>query len=193
MVSGRSVADRQRRVDEVFFFLEDRPAINVLYLGRTDKFDADKSKPVWQIKRISRSVAEGNIQRTMFANDGKYNAVWDDRATYFPAAGNGAPLLGDYGSSQPSGLTTGGRVTVVTINAVTWTKLPATALTNRNAIAIQNTAGVEIKLNYDNTVATYTGVVIPVGGERMYDITDQIDVYVKASAGTPDIIVEELA
>ncbi len=97
------------------------------------------------------------------------------------------------GSLSPSGLRNGGLITEVTLSAAAWTALPATPLPARNAIAIQNISAVEIKIQYDNTVATYVGVVIPVGGERQYDITDQIVVYAKASAGSPIIIVEEIA
>lgn len=100
------------------------------------------------------------------------------------------PLLGSF---TVSGLRNGGRITEVSINAASWTAMPATALANRNAISIQNRSGVEIKINYDNTVATYTGVVIANLGERMYDITDQIVIYAKSSAGTVTVTVEEIS
>lgn len=97
------------------------------------------------------------------------------------------------GSLSPSGLRNGGLITEVTLSAAAWTALPLNPLPNRNAIAIQNISAVEIKLQYDSGVATYTGVVIPVGGERQYDITDAIIIYAKASAGAPIIVVEEIA
>lgn len=102
----------------------------------------------------------------------------------------GQPLSGNL---RPSGLTIGGLITEVTLNTATWTALPATALADRNAIAIQNISAVEIKLQYDNTVATYKGVVVPAGSERQYDITDEIVIYAKSQAGNPIIIVEEIA
>jgi hypothetical protein len=92
-----------------------------------------------------------------------------------------------------SGLKTGGKVTEVTLNSSTWTALPATPLTNRNAISIQNRSGIEIKINYDNGVSGYEGVIIPNNGERFYDITDTIVMYAKSTTGTPTINVEELA
>lgn len=97
------------------------------------------------------------------------------------------------GSFSPSGLNVGGLHTVVSINSSTWTALPATALTNRNQINIQNYSGVEIKLNYDNTVVGYVGVVLADQAERFYQITDSIVIYAKSSAGTVNVDVEELA
>ena len=102
----------------------------------------------------------------------------------------GQPLTG---SLTPSGLRVGGLITQVTLNAVTWTALPATPLVQRNAIAIQNISAVEIKLQYDPATVGYVGVVVPVGGERQYDITDTIIIYAKASAGAPIIVVEEIS
>jgi hypothetical protein len=97
------------------------------------------------------------------------------------------------GTLNPSGLKDGGRVTEVTINSTAWTALPVNALNNRNALAIQNRSGIEIKINYDNTVSGYEGMVIDNGGERFYDITDAIVIYAKAQSGTPTINIEELS
>lgn len=202
---GRSQSDKQRRTDEVMYFVEDVAAGNIHYYGRTDTFAGLTSEAIWQIKRVYRS---GDDIITTYANDGKYNCVWDDRATYFPAAVAGAPYLGNilldedgnpYSSSNPldvtanfSGLKTGGLVTEVTLSSVAWTALPATALVNRNAMCIQNISAVEIKLNYA-TPGGYTGVVVPTGTERFYDITDSIVIYARAQAGSPVIVVEEIA
>lgn len=97
------------------------------------------------------------------------------------------------GTIQTSGLTIGGHVTEVTVNASTWTALPSTALVNRNAVAIQNFTGQLIKVNYDNTVVGFIGVHIPDQNERFYDITDQIVLYAKCQTGTAIVVVEELA
>lgn len=97
------------------------------------------------------------------------------------------------GEFRPSGLTIGGKITLVTINDSTWSALPTTALTNRNAICIQNRSGQEIKINYDNTVVGYVGVVLPDKGERYYDISDSIVIYAKSSSGTANVTVEEIA
>lgn len=93
---------------------------------------------------------------------------------------------------RPSGLTIEGRITIVTINDSSWTALPATPLENRNAISIQNQTDTEIKINFRDDVS-YTGVIIAGGGERFYDITDDIIVYARSSSGDADIAIEEVA
>lgn len=97
------------------------------------------------------------------------------------------------GVFKPSGLNVAGRFSLVTLSDASWTALPVSPLSNRNAMSIQNQSGVEIKVNYDSGVATYTGVTIPAGGERFYDITDDIVIYAKASSGSPVIGVEEIS
>lgn len=97
------------------------------------------------------------------------------------------------GTLTPSGLKTGGLITEVTLNSTTWTAIPATPLSGRNAIGIQNRSGIEIKINYSSAVVGYVGVVVPTGGERYYDITDQIVLYAKSTSGTPTITIEEIA
>lgn len=93
-----------------------------------------------------------------------------------------------------TGLKTAGLVTEVSINDTTWTALPATPLSARNAISIQNVSAVEIKLNY-SAVVGYVGVRLFPSGERFYDITDAIVLYAKAypGAGTVTIVIEELS
>lgn len=97
------------------------------------------------------------------------------------------------GSVSISGLREGGRVTEVTLNPTTWTALPATALTNRNALNIQNVSAEEIKINYDNGIAGYKGIVIGSGSERSYDIQDDIVMYGKSISSVVTINVEEIA
>lgn len=91
------------------------------------------------------------------------------------------------------GLNIAGKMTEVTLNTATWTALPSTPLINRNAIRIQNQSGVEIKTNYDPLTVGYVGIKIAADGSDAYDITDNIIIYAKASAGTPKILVEELS
>lgn len=95
--------------------------------------------------------------------------------------------------SRTSGLGVAGRVTEVVLNDSNWVALPATALTGRNALAIQNQASVDIKINYDNLEAGYVGIVIPPDGQRFYDITGDIVIYGKSSSGNATIVVEELS
>ena len=95
-------------------------------------------------------------------------------------------------SIRPSGLNNGGLVTEVALNAASWTAIPATPLTDRNAISIQNLSGIDVKVNYVNTVG-YVGMLIGSGNERFYDITDQIVIYARSASGTPTVVVEEIS
>lgn len=97
------------------------------------------------------------------------------------------------GEIRPSGLNVGGRVSEVTVNSASWTAVPNIPLANRNAIAIQNLSGVEVKLNFSTAPSGYVGMVIADGSERTYDITDSIVIYVKSSSGTAVLNVEEIA
>lgn len=97
------------------------------------------------------------------------------------------------GTFRPTGLNVAGKITVVTISDSAWAAMPATALSGRNAISIQNQSVVEVKVNYDSGEAGYVGMVIPAGGERFYDITDNIVIYAKSSSGNVDIVVEEIS
>lgn len=97
------------------------------------------------------------------------------------------------GTLEPSGLRNGGRITEVTLSSTIWTALPLVSLDGRNALAIQNRSGIEIKINYTNTETGYVGMVIDNGGERFYDISDSITIYAKASSGTPIVSIEEIS
>ena len=97
------------------------------------------------------------------------------------------------GEFSPTGLKVAGLVTIVTIDSTTWTPLPATALSGRNAMCIINTGGVEIKLNYSSSIVGYVGVPLAAGNQRFYDITENMVVYCKASAGSFSITIEELS
>ena len=97
------------------------------------------------------------------------------------------------GTLTQSGLSKGGRLTKVTLNAATWTALPATPLAGRNGLSIQNTSATQIVLDYVTTNGAYEGVIMNTSAERFYSITDAIIIYAKAQAGTPTIMIEELA
>lgn len=97
------------------------------------------------------------------------------------------------GTFTVQGLNIAGKDTAVTLNAATWTALPATPLTNRNAIRIQNQSGIEIKTNFDNTTVGYVGIIIAPNGSDAYDIKDNIIIYAKSASGTPTIMVEEVS
>ena len=116
-----------------------------------------------------------------------------DLASFYEENGKVYRRTSVTGEIKPSGLNTGGKVTEVTLDTSNWTALPTTALSDRNAICIQNKSGTEIKINYNNSVVGYVGIVISNGSERFYDITDDIIIYAKASSGTPTINIEEIA
>lgn len=94
-------------------------------------------------------------------------------------------------SAKTSGQSVGGWVTELSINPSTWTALPAHA--GRNGLGIQNRSGQEIKINYDNSVVGYVGIVVPNNGERYYDLSAAVPVYVKSASSSCTINVEELA
>lgn len=104
-------------------------------------------------------------------------------------SGGGVDVTGEI---RPSGLQTGGKITEVTIDNISWTALPTTALSARNAICIQNRSGQEIKINYVNTVG-YVGMVIDNKGERFYDISDSIIIYARSLSSSAVVTVEEIA
>mgnify|MGYP003335080903 FL=1 len=160
MAGGRKV-DHERRTLEVVQTRREKVAYNINYYGRTEVLTAVDSDPVWQIWRVT-SVS--GIETTEWASFGKYNLKWSDRSTYFGA--DPAPESDPGVAVYPSGLTIQGKVTEVTLSAGSWTALPPTPMVGRNAICIQNIGAVELKLNYDPLIATYTGVVLPAGGER---------------------------
>lgn len=113
------------------------------------------------------------------------------------AAGN---ISGEF---SISGLRNGGQITLITLSDSAWTRMARSATTDptgtgplvdRNAICIQNQSDGEVKLQYDNTTVGYKGILIPKGAERHYDITEDIDVYLKAAPGTtPLIALEEIS
>ena len=98
------------------------------------------------------------------------------------------------GVFSPTGLRNGGLITEVTLNSLTWTPLPATPLADRNALAIQNNSQIDIKVNYRSDVAGYVGARVKAnGGERFYDVKDDIILYAKSDGGTPTVTVEEIS
>jgi len=104
-----------------------------------------------------------------------------------------SPCPGSVWPSPPSGLTTGGLISEVPLTTGAWAALPTVPLTGRNAICIQNLSGEAILINYVDTVGVTIGIMIPNGGQRYYDIGDSIILYGRAVAGTPSIIIEEIA
>lgn len=88
-----------------------------------------------------------------------------------------------------------GKITVISINEFGWTAIPATPLTGRRALNIQNPSGSTIYINYDNAAPANQGIKVASDGERSYDAKDSIQYYARAStgAGAVNITVEEIS
>jgi hypothetical protein len=187
---------RQVRTQEIKLIKVDEPEVNIRYIGRSSSMRGLTSEPIWQILREYRN---GDIITSTYALMGEFSGVWDDRTSYFTAAipDPDNPLDGNIavtGSFTPSGLRVAGRVSTVTLSTTGWTALPpAGALSNRNAINIQNYSGDEIRLQFDNTVAGFVGVILNDQSERNYDIKDSIQIYAKAKIGGTVIVIEEIS
>lgn len=97
------------------------------------------------------------------------------------------------GSVSTSGLSIAGKITEVTINSDEWLPIPPLPLANRNSLGIQNPSETLIKLNYDNSVVGFVGVIIPAGGERFMDIKDNILIYGRTQTGSVTLNIEEIS
>ena len=102
-------------------------------------------------------------------------------------------LAGGSVSAVPSGLSIAGKITTVTLGTGGWTALPATPLTARNSMAIQNLTSDQIILNFVSTVGVTLGWTVNPNGEYFIDITEDIILFGRAITGTPAIIVKELS
>lgn len=179
------------RTDEVRLQKEDQPYPNIRYYGRSDDVNASDSDPIWQ---IFRQVRTGGVVTTTYAQKGSFNCRWADRVSYFPAATATGEPVGYAPSIRISGLNIRGRVTTVLVNTNTWTALPPGGpLPYRNTLAIQNQSGVDLKINYDPATSGFNGIWLVSGGERVYDVTDNITVYAKSDIGPAYIVIEELS
>jgi len=100
-------------------------------------------------------------------------------------------------NSQISGLTVKGLITIVEVNDLTWTELPALPLTepsDRNALGIQNSDTSDIKIQFDNSVSGYVGWTISGNDSEFFtDITPAVILYAKSESGTFNITVMEIA
>lgn len=100
------------------------------------------------------------------------------------------------GTFTPSGLTTDGKITVMSIST-TAVKIPSTPLANRNSMSVHNKSNtLTLYIGFDNGVTaddTSTGGwEIPPGGFFNTDITDNIEIW-GISTGSITIKVLELA
>lgn len=191
---------RQTRHQEIKLIKYDDPFTNIRYTGRSSSLRGLDSEPIWQIMREYKNCSTGITIET-HANMGEFNCVWNDRTTYFPAAvGDNScgltPTMSVTGELTPSGLRNAGKHSFVTIDAVSWTKIPAIPLVDRNGMSIQNESGIDVRIRYLEGIgdAAWRGSLIPGnGGDRFYNIKDTIEIYAKAASGTPELIIEEIS
>ena len=104
--------------------------------------------------------------------------------------------VGVYGETQSTGLTIGGKGTLLPIDGTKWYLAPPSAYPNRNNIVIQNqsTNGGIMLWNYDPTAPLNVGFQIPQGASRSLAIQGSIPVYVTMlTGGSTNAYIEELA
>lgn len=95
------------------------------------------------------------------------------------------------GTIIPSGLTTGGLMTELTLTT-TPVALPATALTNRNTLSIQNQDLTnDVMINYVSSFSS--GWLIYAGGYKEIPVTDNIIIYGRSVVGTAVVLIDEIA
>jgi hypothetical protein len=92
------------------------------------------------------------------------------------------------------GLGGSGRITIVALTASAWTALPTTALTDRNAILIQNQSdnGNVVLLNYSASAAS-EGMRLEDRATKGVSLKSSIVLYGRMVSGTGSVAVEELA
>ena len=102
------------------------------------------------------------------------------------------------GTFTPSGLTKGMRITTMNVGDVA-IKLPISALSERNAISIQNKGNSTIYLGNidvtaDTVIGTTSGWEVLAGSYMNFDVTDAIEIYGRCTTGNSVVIkILELA
>jgi len=102
------------------------------------------------------------------------------------------------GTFTPSGLTKGMRTTTMNVGDVA-IKLPISALSERNAISIQNKGNSTIYLGNidvtaDTVIGTTSGWEVLAGSYMNFDVTDAIEIYGRCTTGNSVVIkILELA
>lgn len=94
-----------------------------------------------------------------------------------------------------TGLSTGGRITELALTDASWTAVPASALTDRNSIAVQNISGNggTVLWNYSNAAPLTEGWRIEDGGFKSVAVRDGITIYAKMLSGSGTVAIDEVA
>lgn len=106
---------------------------------------------------------------------------------------DGNIIIRTRGKLATQGLSRSGKITTVLLNTLTWSALPASSLTLRNTIAIQNRTGQDIRLNFDPLAPISDGWLLPDQYERSYPIAENVLIYAVSTVSSVSITVEELA
>lgn len=90
-ITGAARVDILRRSDPVQQIKEDTTDPTCIYIGLTPNMSTLESEGKWQIRRVEN---KDGVTTTLFANNAKYNARWDQRTMYFPACQGNRPVAG---------------------------------------------------------------------------------------------------
>ena len=109
-ITGAAKVDILRRSDPVQQIKEDASDPTCLYIGLTPSMRTGEDEERWQIRRVEN---KDGVTTTLFANDAKYNARWDQRTMLFPPCEGNQPVSGATDTN------------VVTTEAIFWIDLAA--------------------------------------------------------------------
>ena len=197
MTQGSAKVFQYRRSDPVSYLLQDFSTEGVRYWAETESFSAEKSQSVWQIRRETYQ-SDGTLT-TIYANHGKYNSVWDNRAVYFPALPlDLAPfpdtqISASIGQIDPIALSGPGLITVTDLVDFEWRPIIPLPQVGRKALNILNISGVGIVYNYTSNPAVTTGYPLDPDVERNLDAEPTLILYARSTSGAAQILVEEIA
>jgi len=202
VITGAAKVDILRRGDRIGQFLEDRTDTSCVYYGLTPDQLTQTSERKWQIWRVENV---SGVVNTRFANRAKYDQVWDDRATLFPACVGTdpiwpeQPITGDVNAFF-QGARTDATVEEISVSDAGWTLL--TSLPNGQAVNIQNpdASGGDVKVNWISPSqpalpAGYVGMLLKENQERFYALSTgnvNIQIYAKAATGSRVLNVEQI-
>lgn len=192
--SGAAQVDIWRRGDENGQVLVDYVQPNLIYIGITPLQPTTGSETKWQIKRLS---LVGTLKTVEYANHQKYNNIWNDRASLFPA-----PPIVDNGEVLPEYLqafpdardeaVSQRYQLVINVNSTTWTELSA-GFTNYNQLSVRNKSGVDCVVNGDNTGPGIVGYPLDDLEELNYnEISTAFKLYAKSTGVDVSLHVEVL-
>jgi hypothetical protein len=181
--------------------IHNKPRVRVTVTGGTATLGVYVSVISSVASDLDSSLFRDAAAANLLADIGSQTVIFDDvqNKHYFARGASGVQdvkIDGGSVQSTPSGLKIGGRHSFVTINSTTWTKVPATALTDRNSMGLFNESSVKIKFRYLEGIGDtlFRGTPIPANGSSQFrDITDAIDIYCKCETGTVEVTVEEIA